>query len=88
MGASLLVFANKTDINACMSSQEIREVNDSVEWFSMKGMELILGPQGLQLDTIKTHTWAIIQCSAITGERLTEGLDWVVQEARERLFLY
>ncbi len=28
MGASLLVFANKTDIGGCMSDDEIRQVND------------------------------------------------------------
>jgi hypothetical protein len=44
--------------------------------------------QGLQLDAIKTHKWAIISCSAITGENLKEGLEWVVQDAKERLFLY
>ena len=28
MGASLLVFANKTDVGSCMSSDEIREVKN------------------------------------------------------------
>lgn len=28
MGASLLVFANKTDVAGCMSKDEIREVSD------------------------------------------------------------
>ncbi|KAI9873477.1 MAG: ADP-ribosylation factor-like protein 2 [Pleopsidium flavum] len=44
--------------------------------------------EGLQLDAIKTHKWTIIRCSAITGENLKEGLEWVVQDARDRLFLY
>ncbi|KAI9779510.1 MAG: ADP-ribosylation factor-like protein 2 [Geoglossum umbratile] len=68
MGASLLVFANKTDVGGCMSLEEIQE--------------------GLQLDAIKTHKWTIILCSAITGENLEEGLEWVVQDAKEKLFLY
>ncbi|KAH8595581.1 ADP-ribosylation factor family-domain-containing protein [Bisporella sp. PMI_857] len=42
----------------------------------------------LQLDTIKTHRWQIVQCSAITGEHLQEGLGWVVQDAKSRLFLF
>ncbi|KAG0646965.1 ADP-ribosylation factor 2 [Hyphodiscus hymeniophilus] len=67
-GASLLVLANKTDINGCMDEAEIQ--------------------QGLELDIIKTHKWHIIRCSAITGTNLQEGLAWVVEDAKARLFLY
>ena len=45
-------------------------------------------PQGLGLDSIKTHKWHILPCSAMTGENLQEGLQWVVQDAKDRLFLY
>ncbi|KAK4997853.1 hypothetical protein LTR66_002813 [Elasticomyces elasticus] len=43
---------------------------------------------GLQLDSIKTHKWKIMPCSAMTGLNLQEGLQWVVQDAKDRLFLY
>ncbi|KAK6539992.1 ADP-ribosylation factor-like protein 2 [Orbilia ellipsospora] len=68
MGASLLVFVNKTDVKGCMSTDEIKE--------------------GLKLDEIVTHKWTILRCSAMTGENLDEGLEWVVTDAKERLFLY
>ncbi|KAL9095019.1 MAG: hypothetical protein Q9165_002621 [Trypethelium subeluteriae] len=68
MGASLLVFKNKSDVTGAMDANEVRE--------------------GLQLDEIKTHRWKIIACSAMTGQGLAEGLDWVLQDAKERLFLY
>ncbi|KAI9760443.1 MAG: ADP-ribosylation factor-like protein 2 [Chaenotheca gracillima] len=68
MGASLLVFANKSDVGGGMNEEEIRE--------------------GLQLDAIRSHKWTIIQCSAITGSHLQEGLAWVVADAKERLFLF
>nr|XP_036586749.1 ADP-ribosylation factor 4 [Colletotrichum truncatum]KAF6797306.1 ADP-ribosylation factor 4 [Colletotrichum truncatum] len=67
-GASLLVFANKTDVNGCMDEQEILE--------------------GLQLESIRTHGWHILRCSAMTGANLKEGLAWVVEDAKKRLFLY
>ncbi|KAM0136430.1 hypothetical protein ACHAPC_005392 [Botrytis cinerea] len=67
-GASLLVFANKTDVNGCMTKTEIKDM--------------------LVLDEIRTHKWHIINCSAITGENLDEGLTWVVEDSKERLFLY
>lgn len=44
--------------------------------------------KGLRLDEIKTHKWTILPCSAMTGKNLQEGLDWVVKDAQERLFLY
>lgn len=44
--------------------------------------------EGLQLDAIKTHKWTIMACSAMTGLNLQEGLQWVVQDAKARLFLF
>lgn len=44
--------------------------------------------QKLELDNISTHKWIILKCNAMTGENLEAGLDWVVQDARDRLFLY
>lgn len=67
-GASLLVFANKTDVAGCMTGDEILEA--------------------LKLNSIRTHQWHILRCSAMTGENLNEGLAWVVEDAKARLFLY
>ncbi|KAF1364575.1 ADP-ribosylation factor [Lizonia empirigonia] len=44
--------------------------------------------EGLGLDDIKTHKWTIMSCSAMTGLNLQEGLQWVVQDAKSRLFLF
>lgn len=68
MGASLLVFKNKSDVQGAMTEDDIRE--------------------GLRLDAIKTHRWTIMACSAMTGMNLPEGLEWVVQDAKARLFLF
>lgn len=67
-GASLLIFANKTDVQGCMNEAEIL--------------------QGLQLTAIRSHQWHILRCSAMTGTNLKEGLAWVVEDAKARLFLY
>ncbi|KAF5684150.1 ADP-ribosylation factor-like 2 [Fusarium denticulatum] len=67
-GASLLVFANKTDVEGCMTEEEILSE--------------------LQLESIRTHQWHILPCSAMTGTNLREGLSWVVEDAKKRLFLY
>ncbi|KAJ9613263.1 hypothetical protein H2200_003205 [Cladophialophora chaetospira] len=52
------------------------------------GMNKQEATQLLGLERILTHRWTVIPCSAITGENLENGLDWVVQDARDRLFLY
>ncbi|KAK3905098.1 hypothetical protein C8A05DRAFT_13052 [Staphylotrichum tortipilum] len=67
-GASLLVFANKTDVIGCMTGDELSKA--------------------LRLDEIRTHRWNILRCSAMTGTNLKEGLAWVVEDAKARLFLY
>lgn len=62
------MFANKTDVEGCMTGDEILE--------------------GLKLKSIRTHQWHVLRCSAMTGENLKEGLAWVVEDAKKRLFLY
>ncbi|XP_023234543.1 ADP-ribosylation factor-like protein 2 [Centruroides sculpturatus] len=40
----------------------------------------------LELDTIKSHHWNILPCSAITGENLLTGIDWVLDDIASRIF--
>ena len=40
----------------------------------------------LDLHSIRSHNWHIWSCSAMTGENLVEGLDWVVNEVAQRLY--
>ncbi|KAI0299754.1 GTP-binding protein [Multifurca ochricompacta] len=42
--------------------------------------------QALNLPGIKSHQWNIISCSAVTGNNLLEGLNWVVSEVASRLY--
>ncbi|KAI5199317.1 ARF/SAR superfamily [Aureobasidium subglaciale] len=51
-------------------------------------LEGLLLQEALRLDAIHTHRWNIMECSALTGLNLQEGLQWVVQDAKDRLFLY
>jgi ADP-ribosylation factor-like protein 2 len=40
----------------------------------------------LELNNITTHHWQIQGCSAVTGENLVEGIDWLVQDIASRIF--
>jgi ADP-ribosylation factor-like protein 2 len=40
----------------------------------------------LDLDSIHKHHWTVMPCSAITGQNLLEGIDWLVNDVAQRLF--
>jgi len=66
-GASLLVFANKQDLDGSLSVQQIHEF--------------------LDLPSITTRHVTIVACSAVTGAGLAAGIDWLVQDIANRIYL-
>jgi ADP-ribosylation factor-like protein 2 len=66
LGATLLVFANKQDLQGALTVEEIKST--------------------LQLDDIKSHHWQIVSCSAVTGENLLDGMNWLLQDISARIF--
>jgi len=40
----------------------------------------------LELEKIKTHHWQIVACSAVTGNNLLEGVDWILEDISRRIF--
>eukprot|EP00242_Pyramimonas_sp_CCMP2087_P001654 CAMPEP_0198231748 /NCGR_PEP_ID=MMETSP1445-20131203/115366_1 /TAXON_ID=36898 /ORGANISM="Pyramimonas sp., Strain CCMP2087" /LENGTH=185 /DNA_ID=CAMNT_0043912381 /DNA_START=226 /DNA_END=783 /DNA_ORIENTATION=- len=68
-GSSLLIFANKQDINGALTQEEIQKV--------------------LELDSMSTSRhWKICGCSAVTGEGLLDGFDWVVGDIASRIYMF
>ena len=47
---------------------------------------VLVSVQILELDNIKTHHWQIIWCSAVTGENLLQGIDWLIGDIAMRIF--
>lgn len=90
----MLVFKNKSDVPGCMDEGEIREVGPTFPGQRAGALLFIFGHvadtdhQALHLDAIQTHRWTIMTCSAMTGMNLQKGLEWVVQDAKDRLFMY
>ena len=69
-GASLLIFANKQDLEGALTADEIAEVLD------------------LKSDALtSSRHWEIRGCSAVTGEGLVEGIDWMVKDISSRIFM-
>lgn len=67
-GASLLVFANKQDIEGALSGEQIQDA--------------------LQLGLLTTHHWAIKPCSAVTGDNLLDGLQWLIQDIASHIYMF
>eukprot|EP00118_Oscarella_pearsei_P005426 m.24962 g.24962 ORF g.24962 m.24962 type:complete len:239 (+) comp28707_c0_seq2:51-767(+) len=44
--------------------------------------------EAMDLDSIKTHHWNIQWCSAVTGEKLIDGIDWIIDDIASRIFTY
>ncbi|KAJ3451409.1 adp-ribosylation factor-like protein [Anaeramoeba flamelloides] len=65
-GASLLILANKQDLESSLSLEEISEI--------------------LELDKIKKRHWKIVACSAVTGDGLLDGIEWVVSDIANRIY--
>ncbi|KAM8922117.1 ADP-ribosylation factor-like protein 2 [Lycaon pictus] len=42
--------------------------------------------EALELDSIHSHHWYIQGCSAITGENLLPGIDWLLDDISSRIF--
>lgn len=70
-GASLLIFANKQDVEEALSVHRISDI------------------LGLNSDNekMKNRHWNVVPCSAITGDGLALGLDWIVEDIAARIFL-
>lgn len=45
--------------------------------------------KALQLDDVQYHNrhWKIVGCSAVTGQGLAEGMDWLVHDVSNRIFM-
>lgn len=65
-GATLLVLANKQDIEGALSVQEIQNV--------------------LQLEKLKKRHSKVVPCSAVTGDGLVGGFDWIVSDVGAKMF--
>jgi ADP-ribosylation factor-like protein 2 len=85
-GATLLVFANKQDLQGSMTSPEIRDVSHHSVLIVDQERFTDCSSQILDLPSIRSHTWKIIPCSAVTGANLVEGLDWIVSDVAKRLY--
>ena len=43
--------------------------------------------EALELDSIRSHHWCIQGCSAVTGENLLPGIDWLLDDISSRIFM-
>jgi len=67
-----------------------RAVKDLLKWLAMNVQDLpgalndAAVAEGLNLHSIKNRDWAIFKTSAIKGEGLFEGLDWLSNQLKTK----
>ncbi|XP_004394024.1 ADP-ribosylation factor-like protein 2 isoform X2 [Mirounga angustirostris] len=49
-------------------------------------LQSLLVEEALELDSIHSHHWCIQGCSAVTGENLLLGIDWLLDDISSRIF--
>lgn len=49
--------------------------------------EEIVEALGLKGEKFKTRHWSIVACSAVTGEGLLVGMDWMTDDISSRIFM-
>uniref|UniRef100_A0A9L0RS12 ADP-ribosylation factor-like protein 2 n=2 Tax=Equus TaxID=9789 RepID=A0A9L0RS12_HORSE len=49
-------------------------------------LQSLLVEEALELDSIRSHHWCIQGCSAVTGENLLSGIDWLLDDISSRIF--
>lgn len=82
-GATLLVWANKQDIQGSATSDQISH---------HLGLSSSTGSGSDDVDTSgvnigKNRHWCIMPCSAVTGDGLKQGIEWLVDDIASRIFL-
>lgn len=76
----------RKELHAVLDSDELRD--SCVLIFANKqDLKEAVGPaelsEALALHTIRTHDWHIQACSAMKGEGLYDGLDWISKHVRQ-----
>jgi ADP-ribosylation factor-like protein 2 len=70
-GASVLILANKQDVIGALSTDMIAQLLDI----------------NANNELYNTRHWKILGCSAVTGDGLVAGIDWIVEDISSRIFM-
>ena len=76
VGASLLILANKQDVGGALKAEEIAGV---------LGLDSGGAEEGKGI--FENRHVSIRGCSAVSGEGLVEGVDWMVEDISSRIFM-
>ena len=87
MDASLLVLANKQDVEGAMSGREIAEALglisvDSSSGSSNNGGDVLSGTTS----NSSKRRWRVQKCSATTGDGILDGFEFITEDVGSRMF--
>ena len=89
-GASLLVFANKQDVIGAMTAEEIATALDLTSTCSSSDNN-INSDNSSSVGSIsgmtKKRRWRVQRCSAVSGEGVLSGFEFITSDVGSRMFL-
>jgi ADP-ribosylation factor-like protein 2 len=89
-GASLLVFANKQDVIGAMTAEEIATALDLTNTCSSSDNN-INSDNSSSVGSIsgmtKKRRWRVQRCSAVSGEGVLSGFEFITSDVGSRMFL-
>lgn len=89
-GASLLVFANKQDVIGAMTAEEIATALDLTTTCSSSDNN-INSDNSSSVGSIsgmtKKRRWRVQRCSAVSGEGVLSGFEFITSDVGSRMFL-
>jgi len=86
-GASLLILANKSDLDNALSVTNIAQFLGLDQLAQFTETSITSDSQIVEKSSKTTRHIHVERCSAITGEGVSEGIDWIVQDIASRIFL-
>uniref|UniRef100_A0A7S2V1M1 ADP-ribosylation factor-like protein 2 n=1 Tax=Fibrocapsa japonica TaxID=94617 RepID=A0A7S2V1M1_9STRA len=84
-GASLLVLANKQDIEGALSVEAIATALGLKADGDPSSEDA--SPTIFSDPSFATRHWSIAGCSAVSGQGLLQGVDWIVDDIAARIFM-
>lgn len=86
--ASLLVLANKQDVEGAMSGREIAEALGLISVDSSSGKSSNNGSDVLSGTTSNSskRRWRVQKCSATTGDGILDGFEFITEDVGSRMF--
>ena len=83
------MLTNRTYLEPCLLKKSKKYITTAEQLKNLQSPScsiFFLSHQALDLGSIESHHWRIVTCSAMSGDNLLQGIDWLVADIGARIF--